>query len=129
MLNLLIGPIAEPAGGWLKSKAATKAAETEAKVAMKKAEAKVYETEATSTMLMEQQLTRQMEELEGRVLGNYFRLDPDRLLPALDPGVCQKRFHLPRSPHPTLVCQLSVHLDQRQLRLPDREGRPGRDRE
>jgi len=61
MLNLLIGPIAELAGGWLKSKAATKAAETEAKVAMKKAEAKVYETEATSTMLMEQQLTRQME--------------------------------------------------------------------
>lgn len=61
MLNLLIGPITELAGGWLKSKAATKAAETEAKVAMKKAEAKVYETEATSTMLMEQQLTRQME--------------------------------------------------------------------
>jgi hypothetical protein len=61
MLNLLVGPIAELAGGWLKSKAQTKAAETEAKVAMKKAEAKVYETEATSSMLMEQQLTRQME--------------------------------------------------------------------
>ena len=61
MLQMLIGPAIELAGGWFKSKAATKAAETEAKVAMKKAEAKVYETEATSTMLMEQQLTRQME--------------------------------------------------------------------
>jgi|TARA_R100000734_G_C3260862_1_gene59595 hypothetical protein len=61
MINMLIGPAIELAGGWFKSKAAQKAAETEAKVAMKKAEAKVYETEATSTMLMEQQLTRQME--------------------------------------------------------------------
>ena len=37
-----------------------KLAETEAKVAMKKAEAKVYETEATSSMLMEQRLTDHM---------------------------------------------------------------------
>ena len=61
MIQALIGAIADLAGGWLRSRAETKAAETEAKVAMKKAEAKVYETEATSTMLMEQQLTRQME--------------------------------------------------------------------
>lgn len=60
MIQALIGPIAELAGGWLKSKAATKAAETEAKVAMKKAEARVYETEATSQTLMEQRLTDHM---------------------------------------------------------------------
>jgi len=60
MWQALIGPASDLLGSWFKSKAATKAAETEAKVAMKKAEAKVYETEATSQMLMEQRLTDHM---------------------------------------------------------------------
>ena len=60
MWSSLIGPASDLLGSWFKSKAATKAAETEAKVAMKKAEAKVYETEATSQMLMEQRLTDHM---------------------------------------------------------------------
>ena len=54
MWQALIGPASDLLGGWLN-------AVTEAKVAMKKAEAKVYETKATSSMLMEQQLTKQME--------------------------------------------------------------------
>ena len=60
MWQALIGRASDLLGSWFKSKAATKAAETEAKVAMKKAEAKVYETEATSQMLMEQRLTDHM---------------------------------------------------------------------
>ena len=60
MWSSLIGPASDLLGSWFKSKAATKAAEKEAKVAMKKAEAKVYETEATSQMLMEQRLTDHM---------------------------------------------------------------------
>ena len=123
MINMLIGPAIELAGGWFKSKAAQKAAETEAKVAMKKAEAKVYETEATSTMLMEQQLTRQMESswkdefwviIFGSILG--------RLLPALDTRICEERFHLLGRAHAALVCQLSLHIHQRQLWLPHRQG-------
>ena len=55
-----LGPIANLAGTWIQGKADQKLAETEAKVAMKKAEAKVYETEATSSMLMEQRLTDHM---------------------------------------------------------------------
>ena len=51
MIAQLIGPIANLAGGWLQGRADKQLAETQAKVAMKKAEAKVYETEATSSML------------------------------------------------------------------------------
>ena len=60
MIAQLIGPIANLAGGWLQGRADKQLAETQAKVAMKKAEAKVYETEATSQMLMEQRLTDHM---------------------------------------------------------------------
>ena len=62
MIAQLIGPIANLAGGWLQGRADKQLAETHAKVAMKKAEAKVYETEATSSMLNEQALTNQMGE-------------------------------------------------------------------
>ena len=60
MLNLLISPIAELAGTWLKGKVDKSKAESEVKVARAKAEAKVYETEATSQMLNEKNLTDQM---------------------------------------------------------------------
>ena len=60
MLNLLISPIAELAGTWLKGKVDKSKADSEVKVARAKAEAKVYETEATSSMLNEKNLTDQM---------------------------------------------------------------------
>ena len=60
MINLLISPIAELAGTWLKGKVDKSKAESEVKVARAKAEAKVYETEATSQMLNEKNLTDQM---------------------------------------------------------------------
>ena len=60
MINLLISPIAELAGTWLKGKVDKSKAEREVKVARAKAEAKVYETDATSQMLNEKNLTDQM---------------------------------------------------------------------
>ena len=47
MLQALIGPASELLGGWLKSKAETKAAETRAKVAKAEAEAEVMNVAAT----------------------------------------------------------------------------------
>jgi len=59
-LSSLLSPIANIAGTYLQGKMDKQKAETEVKVARAKAEAKVYETEATSSMLMEQNLTAQM---------------------------------------------------------------------
>ena len=60
MFSVLISPIAELAGTWLKGKVDKSKADSEVKVARAKAEAKVYETEATSSMLNEKNLTDQM---------------------------------------------------------------------
>ena len=59
-LSTILGPISNLAGTWLQGKMDKAKAETDVKVARAKAEAKVYETEATSSMLMEQNLTNQM---------------------------------------------------------------------
>ena len=56
----ILGPISNLAGTWMQGKVDKAKAETDVKVARAKAEAKVYETEATSSMLMEQNLTNQM---------------------------------------------------------------------
>jgi hypothetical protein len=48
MLNLLIGPVAELAGTWLKGHVEKGKAKTEAEVAKKKAEAIVYERKANA---------------------------------------------------------------------------------
>ena len=48
MLNLLIGPVAELAGTWLKGHVEKSKAKTEAEVAKKKAEAIVYERKANA---------------------------------------------------------------------------------
>ena len=61
-LSSLLSPIANIAGTYLQGKMDKQKAETEVKVARAKAEAKVYETEATSSMLNEQSLTSQMGE-------------------------------------------------------------------
>jgi|TARA_R110002020_G_scaffold20151_3_gene69007 hypothetical protein len=60
MIANLISPIASLAGTYLQGRVDKAKAETDVKVARAKAEAKVYETEATSGMLMEQNLTNQM---------------------------------------------------------------------
>ena len=60
MLGNLIGPISSLAGTWLQGRVDKAKAETDVKVARAKAEAKVYETSATSDMLNEQALTNQM---------------------------------------------------------------------
>ena len=60
MLGSLISPIASLAGTWLEGRVNKAKAETEVKVPRARAEAKVYETEATSSMLNEQSLTNQM---------------------------------------------------------------------
>ena len=59
-LSSLLSPIANIAGTYIQGKMDKQKAETDVKVARAKAEAKVYETEATSSMLMEQNLTNQM---------------------------------------------------------------------
>jgi len=59
-LGQLLGPISSLAGTWLLGRVAKAKAETDVKVARAKAEAKVYETSATSDMLNEQALTNQM---------------------------------------------------------------------
>ena len=59
-IGQLIGPVSSLAGTWMQGKVDKAKAETDVKVARAKAEAKVYETEATSSMLMEQNLTQQM---------------------------------------------------------------------
>ena len=48
MLNLIIGPVAELAGTWLKGRVERGAAKTEAEVAKKKAEAVVYQRKANA---------------------------------------------------------------------------------
>ena len=60
MIGSLISPLTSLAGTWLQGRVDKAKAETDVKVARAKAEAKVYETEATSSMLMEQNLTAQM---------------------------------------------------------------------
>ena len=60
MISSLISPLTSLAGTWLQGRVDKAKAETDVKVARAKAEAKVYETEATSSMLMEQNLTAQM---------------------------------------------------------------------
>ena len=60
MIQAFISPIANLAGTWLQGRVDKAKAETDVKVAKARAEAKVYETEATSGMLMEQSLTNQM---------------------------------------------------------------------
>ena len=60
MIGNLISPITSLASTWLEGRVNKAKAETDVKVARAKAEAKVYETEATSSMLMEQNLTAQM---------------------------------------------------------------------
>jgi len=59
-LGQIIGPISSLAGTWLQGRVDKAKAETDVKVARAKAEAKVYETSATSDMLNEQALTNQM---------------------------------------------------------------------
>ena len=59
-LSSIIGPISSLAGTWLQGRVDKAKAETDVKVARAKAEAKVYETSATSDMLNEQALTNQM---------------------------------------------------------------------
>ena len=56
----ILGPVSNLAGTWLQGRVDKAKAETDVKVARARAEAKVYETEATSSMLMEQNLTNQM---------------------------------------------------------------------
>ena len=60
MLSSIIGPISSLAGTWLQGRVDKAKTETDVKVARAKAEAKVYETSATSDMLNEQALTNQM---------------------------------------------------------------------
>ena len=60
MIQAFIGPIANLAGTWLQGKVDKSKADSAVKVAKAKAEAKVYETEATSQMLNEKKLTDQM---------------------------------------------------------------------
>ena len=60
MIQAFIGPIANLAGTWLQGKVDKSKADSDVKVARAKAEAKVYETEATSQMLNEKKLTDQM---------------------------------------------------------------------
>ena len=60
MIQAFIGPIANLAGTWLQGKVEKSKADSEVKVAKAKAEANVYETEATSQMLNEKKLTDQM---------------------------------------------------------------------
>lgn len=60
MLQALIGPVGSLLGTWLQGKVDKSKAETDVKVARAKAEAKVFETEATSQMLNEKKLTDQM---------------------------------------------------------------------
>ena len=60
MIQALIGPIGNLVGTWLQGKVDKSKAESDVKVARAKAEAKVFETEATSQMLNEKKLTDQM---------------------------------------------------------------------
>ena len=60
MIQAFIGPIANLAGTWLQGKVDKSKADSDVKVARAKAEAKVYETEATSQMLNEKKLTDQL---------------------------------------------------------------------
>ena len=60
MIQAFIVPIANLAGTWLQGKVDKSKADSDVKVARAKAEAKVYETEATSQMLNEKKLTDQM---------------------------------------------------------------------
>ena len=60
MLQALISPLSSLVGTWLQGRVDKSKAESEVKVARAKAEAKVFETEATSAMLNERSLTDQM---------------------------------------------------------------------
>jgi len=58
MLNLLIGPISELAGTWLKGKVEKTKAESEAKVAKAKAEATIMEKKATGEIDWDLEMAR-----------------------------------------------------------------------
>ena len=60
MIQNFISPISSLIGTWLQGRVEKSKAESEVKVARAKAEANVYETEATSSMLNERSLTDQM---------------------------------------------------------------------
>ena len=60
MIQALIGPIGNLVGTWLQGKVDKSKAESDDKFSRAKAEAKVFETEATSQMLNEKKLTDQM---------------------------------------------------------------------
>tara|TARA_Y100001937_G_C6902912_1_gene234136 strand:- start:17 stop:418 length:402 start_codon:yes stop_codon:yes gene_type:complete len=60
LLQALISPLSSLVGTWLQGRVDKSKAESEVKVARAKAEAKVFETEATSAMLNERSLTDQM---------------------------------------------------------------------
>lgn len=60
MFQALIGPVSSLVSTWLQGKVDKSKAESDVKVARAKAEAKVFETEATSQMLNEKKLTDQM---------------------------------------------------------------------
>ena len=60
MFQAVIGPVSSLVSTWLQGKVDKSKAESDVKVARAKAEAKVFETEATSQMLNEKKLTDQM---------------------------------------------------------------------
>ena len=103
MFNLLISPIAELAGTWLKGKVDKSKAESEVKVARAKAEAKVYETEATSQMLNEKNLTDQMgdslkDEFWTLIFGIF-----DLLFYSKHTTIHKRRFYIFRPTYPRMV--------------------------
>ena len=70
-LGQLIGPISNLAGTWLQGRVDKAKAETDVKVARARAEAKVYETEATSSMFMEQK--RNLSSFHSAILKQFSR--------------------------------------------------------
>ena len=60
IIGQILGPVSSLAGTWMQGKVDKAKAETEVKGARARAEAKVFETEATSSMLNERSLTDQM---------------------------------------------------------------------
>ena len=97
-------PIANIAGTYIQGKMDKQKAETDVKVARAKAEAKVYETEATSSMLMEQNLTNQMA---GSWKDEFWTIIFGGILVAcfltLESAVCSRGFYLPKRKHTRLV--------------------------
>ena len=97
LLGSALGLVGDLAGSWLKGKVDKQKAESEVKVARAKAEATVYEKQATGELDMEKSLTEQMGgSWKDEAWTIFFYRSIIRVFFALDTRHSKRRFYILR---------------------------------